>query len=82
MNHPMETGLRKDSKGEKIPEHFINEVTVEHNGNNILTADWGIAISKNPYLAFTFKGGKPGDMIKVSWKDNKGESATEEEKIG
>lgn len=73
MSHPMETGLRKDSKtGEKIPAHHITEVTAEHKGNVVMTANWGGAISKNPYLSFKFNGAASGDMIKISWVDNKG----------
>lgn len=78
MSHTMETGLRKDKKtGEKIPAHHITEVTAEHNGNVVMTANWGIAISKNPYLSFKFKGGAAGDKIKITWVDNmgKGDSA-------
>ena len=79
MSHPMETGLRKDSKtGEKIPAHHITEVTAEHNGNLVMTANWGGAISKNPYLSFKFKGGAAGDKIKISWVDNMGKSDTAE----
>ena len=75
MSHPMETGLRKDSKtGEKIPAHFISEVTGEHNGKVVMKAQWGGAISKNPYLSFKFKGGAAGDKIRISWVDNMGES--------
>ena len=82
MSHPMHTGLRKNKKtGKKIPAHFIQEVKCEHNGNNVITANWGPAISKNPYLSFKFKGGNKGDSIKVSWVDNKGESASQETKI-
>ena len=82
MSHKMETGLRKDKKtGEKIPAHFIQEVKCEHNGNEVLTALWGPAISKNPYLSFKFKGGAKGDTVKISWVDNKGESASQEAKI-
>ena len=82
MNHPMETGLRKDSKtGKKIPAHHITEVTAEHNGNLVMTANWGGAISKNPYLSFKFKGGAAGDTIKISWVDNKGGSDTAEAAI-
>ena len=82
FSHPMETGLRKDKKtGEVIPAHFIQEVTAEHNGNNVLTAYWGGTVSKNPYLSFKFKGGKPGDTIKLVWSDNKGESDSIEGKI-
>ena len=78
MSHPMETGLRKDKKtGEKIPAHFITEVTGEHNGSVVMTANWAGAISKNPYLSFKFKGATAGDTIKITWVDNmgKGDSA-------
>ena len=82
MSHPMETGLRKDSKtGEKIPAHHITEVTAEHNGNVVMTANWGGAISKNPYLSFKFKGASSGDKIKISWVDNMGKGDTAEADI-
>jgi sulfur-oxidizing protein SoxZ len=82
MSHTMETGLRKDSKtGELIPPHHINEVTAEHNGKKVLTASWGPAISKNPYLSFKFKGGAAGDTIKISWVDNLGKSDSGEAPI-
>ena len=74
MNHPMETGLRKNKSGENIPAHHITEVTAEHNGQVVMVANWGPAISKNPYMSFKFKGGASGDMVKISWVDNKGES--------
>jgi len=82
MSHPMETGLRKDKKtGEKIPAHFIKEVNAEHKGTSVMVAQWGVAVSKNPYLSFKFKGGAAGDTIKISWVDNKGESDTGETTI-
>ncbi|MBL8432362.1 MAG: thiosulfate oxidation carrier complex protein SoxZ, partial [Dechloromonas sp.] len=43
--------------------------------------DFGTAVSKNPYLAFRFKGGAAGDRISLTWKDNKGETRTDETKI-
>jgi sulfur-oxidizing protein SoxZ len=82
ISHPMETGLRKDKKtGETIPAHFIQEVTCEHAGNTVLSAQWNSSISKNPFLSFKFSGAKSGDTIKVSWVDNKGESDSAEDKI-
>ena len=69
----METGQRKDSKtGQLIPAHFIQEVNAEHKGSNVMTALWGPAISKNPYLSFKFSGANAGDTLKISWVDNKG----------
>ncbi len=82
ISHPMETGLRKDKKtGEKIPAHFIQEVNCEHNGKNVLNAQWNGSISRNPFLSFSFKGAKAGDTLKVSWVDNKGESDSKEEAL-
>jgi sulfur-oxidizing protein SoxZ len=79
IKHPMETGQRKDKKtGEKIPAHFIQEVKCEHNGNAVMTALWGAAVSKNPYLSFKFKGAKAGDTVKMNWVDNKGEKDSTE----
>lgn len=74
ISHPMETGLQKDKKtGEKIPAHFIQEVVCKHKDTTVMTANWGGAISKNPYLSFNFKGAAAGDTISLSWVDNKGE---------
>ena len=82
ISHPMDTGLEKDKKtGNLIPAHFIQEVVCEHNGTNVLTAEWGPAISKNPYLSFRFKGAKAGDTVKVSWVDNQGNSDSGEATI-
>ena len=82
ISHPMETGQSKNKKtGELIPAHFIQEVVCEHNGNTVMTALWGPAISKNPYLSFKFKGANAGDTLKLSWVDNKGESDSTETQI-
>jgi len=82
ISHPMDTGLEKDKKtGNLIPAHFIQEVVCDHNGTNVMTAEWGPAISKNPYLSFRFKGAKAGDTIKLNWVDNKGNSDSDEATI-
>ena len=76
--HPMETGQRKDAKGDIVPMHFIQNVTVTHNGNTVLDAQWSQAISRNPFLGLRVKGAKSGDKIVVSWSDNKGDKRTDE----
>ena len=78
MSHEMESGQRKDSSGKLVPAHFINEVTASLNGKVVLTAEWGPSVSKNPFMQFVVKGAKAGDKISVSWKDNKGDSRTDE----
>ncbi|MGB3865169.1 MAG: thiosulfate oxidation carrier complex protein SoxZ [Xanthobacteraceae bacterium] len=74
IQHPMDSGYIKNAKGELIPPHFIQQVTVEHDGKPVFVADWGPAVSKDPYLKFAFKGGNKGDDLKISWTDNKGAS--------
>ena len=78
MSHEMESGQRKDAAGKTVPAWFIQEVTATHNGKQVLAAEWGPAVSKNPFLQFVVKGAKAGDKIAVSWKDNKGDSRTDE----
>lgn len=52
--------------------------TVEHNKNVIITGNTGANISKDPYFAFTLKGGNAGDKITISWVDNLGNQDTQE----
>lgn len=82
IKHPMETGLRKDKKtGKVIPAHFIQEITCQHNGNEVLSGQWGGAISTNPYLSFIVNGAKKGDKLTLSWVDNTGAKDSAEEEI-
>ncbi len=78
MSHEMESGQRKDSAGKLIPAWHITDVTAALNGTPVLTAEWGSAVSKNPFLQFNVKGAKAGDKIAVTWKDNKGDTRTDE----
>ena len=57
MNHEMESGQRKDSNGVIIPAWHIQEVSASHNGMEVMTAQWGPGVSKNPYLQFAIKNG-------------------------
>ena len=78
----METGLRKNKKtGKLYPAHHVTEINAEYKGKLVFTANWGPAISKNPYLSFKFKGGVAGEKIKISWIDNKGKGESLEAPI-
>lgn len=81
MNHVMETGLRKDPSGQLVPALFINEVTAKLNDKVVMQAQWGTAVARNPYLAFKVRGGKSGDKVSISWKDNSGDTRTDEATI-
>ena len=81
MLHPMETGQRRDAKGEVVPLHFIQSVVITHNGRTVLDAQWSQAISRNPFLGLRIKGAKLGDKISVTWVDNKGDKRTDDANV-
>jgi sulfur-oxidizing protein SoxZ len=82
MSHEMETGQRKDlATGGYIAAWFIQTVIATHNGRTVLAAEWGPAVSKNPFLSFRFAGGKPGDKVQITWTDNHGDKRTDEATI-
>lgn len=81
MSHEMETGQRKDAQGKVIPAWHIQNVTATWNGKTVLTAQWGPAVAKNPFLSFRFKGGAKGDKIAITWVDNRGDKRTDEAAI-
>ena len=78
MSHEMESGQRKDASGKAIPAWFIREVSAQLNGKPVMTAQWGPAVSKNPFLQFTIKGAKAGDRVTISWVDNRGDKRSDE----
>lgn len=81
MSHEMETGQRKDASGQLVPAHYIRSVAATHQGKPVLSAQWGPAVSKNPYLEFSFKGGQKGDKVSITWEDNQGDKRTDEATI-
>jgi sulfur-oxidizing protein SoxZ len=77
MSHEMETGQRKDASGKIVPAWHNQEVVAKHNDKVVMTAHWGPAISKNPYLQFVVKDAKAGDRITLTWVDNRGDTRTD-----
>lgn len=76
ISHIMETGRRKDDAGKLIPGHYITEVVARYQDKIVFHVETGSAVSKDPYLAFAFKGGVAGDKLTVSWVDNQGNTET------
>ncbi len=74
INHPMETGRKKDDFGQLITAHFIQQLLVTLNGKPVFEAQFGTGIAKNPYLTFRLKGTKVGDKLETNWVDNLGET--------
>ena len=65
ISHEMESGQRKDAKGETIPRKIINKFS---------------AISANPYQSFFFKATESGEFT-FTWKDDDGSEYTSKNKL-
>ena len=79
LPHDMESGLRMNPEtNQPYPAHYITDVVAELNGEVVMTAYWGQAVSKNPYVSFSIKGAAAGDTVKLRWNDNTGDSSEKE----
>jgi sulfur-oxidizing protein SoxZ len=48
----------------------------------VIQGQTGTSISRNPVFGFKVKGAKAGDKVVIKWRDNKGDSRTDEATIG
>jgi sulfur-oxidizing protein SoxZ len=80
VSHVMETGQRKDSKGQVIPRKILNKFTCTVNGKLVFSADFEPAISANPYIQFKFKAQESGPVV-LTWIDDDGSKIVGEEQI-
>lgn len=78
MQHPMETGQRKDENGQTLAAHFIQTFSVNHNGKPMIDGQLNTAIAKNPLFAFKARGIRTGDKLSVNWQDSTGDKRQDE----
>ncbi len=82
MPHPMETGLRADESGALVQAHHITDVTVTLAERAVFAARMSIAVSRDPLIAFRFRGARAGQRLRVVWNDSRGQTRAEEAVIG
>lgn len=80
VSHLMETGLRKDDKGEVIPRKIINTFTCTFNGKPVFSCELEPAIAANPYMQFSARVTESG-TFRFSWTDDDGTTITADESI-
>lgn len=80
VSHVMESGQRKDSKGETIPRKILNKFVATVNGKEVFSADFEPAISANPYIQFKFRATESGPVV-LTWTDDDGSKIVGEDKI-
>lgn len=76
INHPMETGYRRDSGGELQPRDIIRRFSCRYDGELVFSAELHAAIAANPYLAFHTVAVASG-LLSFTWEGDNGFSQTE-----
>lgn len=69
ISHPMETGLRYDAEGNRIPRHIINRFVCKYNGEVVFSADLEPAVAANPYLRFHVRASESGELEFIWYGD-------------
>jgi len=73
IQHPMETGYRRDEVGRPIPRNTIRSLTCRYGGEEIFSAEMSSGIAANPYLQFTTVAQSSG-VLEFAWVDDEGHS--------
>ena len=72
VQHPMETGFRRDLQGRAIPVNIVNHMTCTYGGREVFGAEFGTGIAANPYVAFYVIARESGPL-EVAWSDDRGQ---------
>jgi sulfur-oxidizing protein SoxZ len=80
IQHPMETGYRRDDVGRPIKRNVINELSCRYDGVEVFRADLSSGIAANPYLQFYTVAEKSGE-IEFNWIDDEGKQGSERQSI-
>ena len=80
IQHPMETGHRRDNMGRAIPRDIITSLAVAYNGAEIFRSEMFPGVAANPYLAFTTLATLSGEVV-FTWTDEHGAATVERRRI-
>jgi len=72
VQHPMETGFRRDLQGQAIPVNIVDKLACTYGGREVFRAELGTGIAANPYLVFYVVARESGPL-EIAWSDDRGQ---------
>jgi sulfur-oxidizing protein SoxZ len=72
VQHPMETGYRRDLNGQAIPTNIVDKVVCRIGDREVFSAELGTGVAANPYVAFFATADASAEVV-VEWTDDRGE---------
>ncbi len=73
VQHPMETGFRRDYDGKVIPLNIVDRLACTYDGREVFRAELGSGIAANPYFVFPVLATRSGELV-IQWSDDRGQS--------
>lgn len=73
LQHPMETGFRRDMGGATIPMNIVDKLACRIAGREVFRAELGSGIAANPYIAF-FAVAEQSGPVEIEWSDDRGQT--------
>lgn len=80
IEHPMETGYRRNDVGQVVPRNTIREFSCRYNGAEVFSAEMSSGVAANPYLQFYTIAQDSGEF-EIHWIDDEGKHGTERQSI-
>lgn len=80
VQHPMETGFRRNHLGEPIPRNILRQLVCTYNGEEIVRVALHPAIAANPAMSFTAVATESG-TIELTWTGDNGFRLTHSARI-
>ena len=71
ITHAMETGLRRDDRGEVIPRKIVNSFVCRYAGVEVFSADLHESVAANPFLEFHLIATRSG-LLEFIWHEDGG----------
>lgn len=79
VKHPMDAvWLHQEGTGQQVSEDYIVKMSFELNDEVVAEAMLGPGVASDPLTGISLKDAKPGDRVKVSWIDIRGEQGSAE----
>lgn len=80
IRHPMESGHRRDARGEAITRDIIVKFECEYDNKTVISVDVHPGVSANPLITFYTVASSSGE-VKFKWTDQHGQVWTDQASI-
>jgi sulfur-oxidizing protein SoxZ len=71
LEHPSESGWRRDDEGKVYPRNIVTSFLCTYGGEAVIKGDLRRGVSRNPYFSFWLRAHETGELV-FRWEDESG----------